>query len=487
MKWFGIDSERLARMSKRLDELADAIAMIGPLHDPHGDRMRDEAHRLATEAVAASRRVLVEFTIGTLSARWFANWGGEFAGWWVERHVAETTEADRLVRRLLENPELAGVFVDHLTTPEALVHGVNDFDALRRLWTSVTDPATVPEDVAVSRIRTLLLGLFAERYWENVPATRIEDPTMKTRHALMLAAVAPAIATWQLNLPGLLGEIGSSSRDGRAFLAHISSRETIAAEMRAVLPEALERTLDHMPADQREQDDFFGGLGYAVGAILDGMQSWTTQEMSFNLGLLREVGNLISLVPGPYLVTSVPSTTLTLVMPSRQVESDLTDAEKLELHGLRVDLANAAANHYLESEILAGRHERGSTDYSESLMSRMVTIRWAIDAPYERGALWRSLDEYYEFELLERAIAVDPSKWSEIIDRDHFVEPDRARGDRLYENFEQPLARFYERDSADEVIGTGSDDGDGNGNRIISGGRDPHLERLHALKSTTGG
>lgn len=458
MKWFGIDVARLGPMMTRLTELDDAIAAIGPLHDTLGDQLRNEARRLAGEGAAAARRVLVEFTIGSLSARWFGQWGDEFAGWWVERHVYEETEADRVLQRLLEHPEMAGVFVDQLTTPEALVHGVTDFDALRRFWVLVTDPATVPENVAVSRIRLLLQGLFAERYWENVPATRIEDPNMKTRNAMMLAAVAPAIAAWQLNLPGMLGDIGSSSAEGRAFLEHLSSREVLAAEMRALLPEVFDRSLADMPEDWHAQIDFFGALGYATGAILSGMQSWTAEELSFNLDLLREVANVISLVPGPYTVTSVPSTTLTLMAPSRPADDDLTDEEKLEIHGLRVDLANAAAEAHLEGEIAAGRHERGSTNYSEELLGRMMTIRWAIDAPFDRGRLWRSLDEYYDFELLERSVVADPSKWSEIIDRDHFVEPDGTGRVGTYEDFEQPLARFSEGDSPDEMVGAGPED-----------------------------
>lgn len=487
MKWFGIDSERLSRLIASLHELERSIAAIGPLHDPDGDRMRDEARRLASEGSATARRVLVEFTVGALSARWFGEWGGEFSGWWVERHVVETTEADRVVQRLLENPESAGVFVDHLTTPEALVHGVNDFDALQRFWTSVTDPATVPQDVAVSRIRTLLIGLFAEPYWENVPATRIEDPTMKTRKALLLAAVAPAIATWQLNLPGMLGEIGSSSEEGRIFLDHISSRETIAAEMRAYLPEVFDRTLEYLPEDHLEQLNFFGAIGYATGAVLNGMQSWTAEEMSFNLRVLREVGNLISLFPGPYLVTTVPSTALSLIAPSQILDPDLSDEEKLEIYRLRIRLANAAANRYLDHEIEAGRHPRGSTDYSDDLIRQMLSIRWILDAPFDRARLWRSLDEYYYVEQIEESVAADPSNWSEIIEREFFVKADGSRPIGSYQDFEFPFAWPREGDSTDEVIGSGVEDGDGDRYGSIPGWRDPHLERLHALKGAAGG
>jgi hypothetical protein len=487
MKWLGVDVERLGPLMTRLAHLQDAIAAIGPLHDPHGDRMRDEAQRLAAEGVATARRVLVEFTIGSLSARWFGQWGDEFAGWWVERHVFEETEADRVLRRLLEHPEMAGVFVDQLTTPEALVHGVNDFDALQRFWTLVTDPATVPDDIAVSRVRTLLIGLFAEPYWENVPATRIEDPHMNTHRALMLAAVAPAIAMWQLNLPGMLGEIGSSSEEGRIFLDHISSRETIAAEMRAYLPEVFDRTLEYFPDDPVDQSNFFGAIGYAAGAIISGMQSWTAEEMSFNLRVLHEVGNLVSLVPGPYLVTSVPATTLSLIAPSQVPTDDLTDEEKLELYRLRVRLANAAANHYLEYETVAGRHERGSTDYSPELIRQMLTIRWILDSPFDRGRLWRSLDDFYYVEQVEKSVAADPSNWSEIIERDHFVKADGSRPIGSYHDFEFPFPWVDESDSSDEMIGSGVEDGDGYRHGSIPGWRDPHLERLHALKGAAGG
>jgi hypothetical protein len=486
MRWFGIDSERLARMSARLDDLQDAIGLIGPLHDVHGDRMREEARTLAADAVVTARRVLVEFADGLLAASRFGEWGDEFAGWWVERHVDATTEADRVVRHLLEHPETAGVFIDRLTRPEALVHGVNDIDALRRLWALVTDPATVPEDVAVSRIRTLLLGLFAETYWENVPATRIEDPTMKTRNALVLTALAPIIAAWQLNLPGLLGEIGESSEEGRIFLHHIMSREALASALRDHLPEAVDRTLDSMPEDRFEQDMFFGALGYSVGAIISGMQSWTAEELAFNLELIREVGNLISLVPSPYFATSIPSAAITLLAPSEIDDSDLTDEEILELHGLRVDLANAASNRFLEHEIAAGRHVRGSTDYSPELLSRMVNIRWAIDAPVERGRVWRELDECYEFELIERSVAENPSQWLEIIDRDHFVEPDDAVEGRTYEDFENPLSTFREPDPSDEVIGPYPEDLNVDWTPSIAGARDPHLERLDTLQRPAG-
>jgi hypothetical protein len=486
VKWLGIDSERLAQMSTRLDRLAGAIGSIGSLNDEHGDRMRDEARALATEAVVTARRVLVEFADGSLSARRFDEWGGEFAGWWVERHIFPTTEADRVVRELLENPEMAGVFVDRLTRPEALVHGVNDIDALRRLWTLVTDPATVPVDVAVSRIRTLLLGLFAETYWENVPATRIEDPTMKTRNAMMLAALAPIVALWQLNLPGMLGEIGDSSEEGRVFLQLIMSREALASEMRAHLPEAFDRTLESMPEDRFEQDMFFGALGYSVGAIISGMQSWTKEELAFNLQLLREVGNLISLVPSPYYATSIPSAAITLLAPSEVDDSDLTDEELLELHDLRVELANAASNHYLEHEIRAGRHVRGSTDYSLDLLSRMLHIRWAIDSPVERGRVWRELDDYYEFELIERAVVENPSQWLEIIDRDHFVEPDDAVAGRTYEDFQNPFAAFGEPDPTDEVVGAYPEDLDVDWTPSVPGARDPHLERLDPLQGSAG-
>lgn len=425
MKWMGVDTERLTHLFRHLVELEHAIAAIGPLDDPHGDRMRDEARRLAADGAVTARRVLVEFTVGSLSARWFDQWGDEFAGWWVERHVFETTAADRLLQRLLAHPEMAGVFVDHLTRPEALVHGVNDHDALQRFWALVTDPATVPEDVAVSRIRTLLLGLFAEPYWENVPATRIEDPTMKTRNALLFAAVAPAIAAWQLNLPGMLGEIGSSTEEGRVFLDHISSREELAAEMRAYLPVVFDRTLEFMPSDRTEQHLFFSALGYATSGILGGLRSWTREELALNLDLLREVGNLLSFVPGPYVVTTVPTTMLTMISPSHAaITHGLSDAEKIELHRLKVGLANAAARAFVEGEVAAGRHEEGSTELSDDLLGDVMTIRWTIDSPYERGVLWRSFDEYYEYRNPEKAVSLDPDNWSEIFDRDQFVKPD---------------------------------------------------------------
>ncbi len=422
MKWFGIDVERLSALAGGFSRLEDAIGRIGPLHDADGDRMRNEAHRLARDAIDTARRVLVEFTIGSLAARWFDEWGGEFSGWWVERHVSESTEADHVLSRVVDHPEMAGVFVDRLSNPEALVHGTNDTETLDRFWTSVTDPANVPEDVAIRRIRTLLLGLFADRYWENVPATRIEDPTMKTRHTLMMASVATAIASWQLNIPGMLGEIGSTTRDGRGFLERLAPEQIVAAEMRAELPAAFARTLEFLPERKHEQAHFIAALGFASGTILTGMQSWTMSEMATNLRLIREVGNILSLVPGPYLLTTVPASTMTLVMPSETRHVGLTDSELLDLHRLRIELANATANAFLDIEVAAGRHVRGSTEYSDELLYDMMTLRWAFDAPFERGRLWRALDGYYDIEVLEKDVVDDPSKWLEILDRNHITQ-----------------------------------------------------------------
>lgn len=476
MRWFGIDSERLGRLVRRLGDLEVAIAGIGPLDDSDGDRLRLEARRLVSESADTARRVLVEFTVGTLSAHWFAEWGREDAGWWVERHVFATTRADAVLRDLLENPDRAGVFVDHLTNPEALVHGVNDFVTLKRFWELVIDPATVPEDVAMSRIRTLLRGLFAERYWENVPAVRIEDPTMKTRNALLISAVATAIASWQLNLPGMLGEIGTTSEEGREVLIRLSEHERITAEMRALLPEVFARSLDHFPDRRPGQALFISGLGQASGMLLTGMQTWTTEEMKINLGVLRELGDILSLFPGPYLTTTVPSVALSFVYPSKPPPTSLTDAELLEINQLRIDLANATSNAMLEREIAAGRHERGSTDYSEDLLYDMMTIRWAFDAPYERGRLWRELDEYYHIENLEELVVAEPERWLELIHENHITQPGHGGGVDSDDDLQGPLAGLGESDSTDEVIGSQVRDRDGERNRPLSGWSGSHLE-----------
>lgn len=476
MRWYGIDSERLSRLLRRLDELESAIAGIGSLHDSDGDRLRDEARRLASESADTARRVLVEFTVGTLSARWFAEWGGEYAGWWVERHVFTTTRADVVLRDMLEHPERAGAFVDDLTNPEALVHGVNDFDALKRFWEMVTDPEMVPEDVAMSRIRTLLRGLFAERYWENVPATRIEDPTMKTRNALLVSAVATAIASWQLNLPGMLGEIGTASEEGREALIRLAEHEQITAEMRALLPEVFARSLDHFPARRPDQARFISALGRASGMVLTGMQTWTIEEMKINLGVLRELGEIVSLVPGPYLATTVPSAAMSFVFPSEPPPTSLTDAELLEINQLRVDMANAASNAMLEREIAAGRHRRGSTDYSDDLLYDMMTIRWAFDGPFERGRLWRELDVYHDVENLEEDVVAEPERWLEIIEEEHVTQPDGGRGVGSNDDLQGPLAGVGESDSTDEVIGARVGDRDGERNRPVAWWSGAHLE-----------
>lgn len=425
MRWYGVDTERLFRFAAHLAELEHAIVAIGPVNDVHGDRMRDEARRLAAEGAATARSVFVEFERGSWAAHQHDRWGDEFAGWWVERHVFEHTEVDQLLRELLDHPERAGVFVDRLTTPDALIHGVNDFDALERFWRMVTDPATVPPEIAMPRIRTLLRGLFAERYWENVPATRIEDPTMKTRNKLMIAALATSLAAWQLNVPGMLGAIGSTDPEGRKFVEQMVAEETIAAEMRLALPEVFERTLENFPKVKPDQALFIGGLGFAAGALLTNMASWTPDEMARNLQIVREAADVFALIPSPYGLTTLPSLATTLVMPARMRTSPLTDGELLQLNQLRITLANATANALLDLEIAAGNHVRGSKHYSAELLFDLIAIRWAFDSPFLRGGIWMNLSEYFDIEALKGAALHDPTRVSETLHRHDIAQPHR--------------------------------------------------------------